>query len=152
VDCRAQTVRELTKPKPKPARSRFNPSPGKRFGGRRMRLRLDGSWILEPSATYQALVRHAERFGVESVYETAEESGLSAADLARLKVELASVADGRRSRFGTKAKTAALNGGDVQALYESGLTPEEIASELRWSLGRVRKVLREGVAHVESGS
>lgn len=86
--------------------------------------------------SYNFLGRH--------VYETAKESGLPAADLARLKADLALVADGKRSRFGTKERTAAINGGDVQALYHSGLTTEEIASRLKWNLGRVRKALRAG--------
>jgi hypothetical protein len=107
-----------------------------------MRFRLDGSRPVEPAPTYETLIRHAERYGVEEIYETGEQMQLQPADLAGLKADLREMAFGKRSRFGTKTKTAATNGDDALALYEAGLTPEEIASRLKWSLTRVRKAIR----------
>jgi hypothetical protein len=107
-----------------------------------MRFRLDGSRTVEPSPTYETLIRHAERYGVEEIYETGEQMQLQPADLAGLKADLREIALGKRSRFGTKTKTAATNDLDALALYEAGLTREEIASRLKWSLNRVRKAIR----------
>jgi hypothetical protein len=117
-----------------------------------MRFRLDGSRTVEPAPTYETLIRHAERYGVEEVHETGVEAGLKLADLAGLKTDLREIAFDKRSRFGTKTKTAATNDLDALALYEAGLTPEEIASRLKWSLNRVRKAIQRRARHNEHAS
>jgi hypothetical protein len=108
------------------------------------RNRENGTRIEQPLPTAEQLRRHAQRFDVEEVAETATKTGVPLAELAGLKADLREIAHAKRSRFGTKAKTAATNGHDARALYEAGLTHEEIAARLNWSLARVRNALRQG--------
>jgi hypothetical protein len=133
--CLGQTVQSIKRPK---SNTRGTPVPAPQL----MRFRLDGSRTVEPAPTYETLIRHAERYGVEQIHETAEQAALQPAELAGLKADLREVAFGKRSRFGTKTKTAAMNAGDARALHEAGLTLEEIASRLKWSLTRVRRAIR----------
>jgi hypothetical protein len=129
-----QTAQSIDHPNPETRRAAAPPQ--------LMRFRLDGSRTVEPSPTYETLIRHAERFGVDEIHETGVAAELRPAELAGLKADLREMAVGKRSRFGTKTKTAATNDLDALALYEAGLTPEEIASRLKWPLNRVRKAIR----------
>jgi hypothetical protein len=133
--CLTQTFQSIDDPKPE-TRKTLIPPP------QLMRFRLDGSRTVEPSPTYETLIRHAERFGVDEIHETGVEAALRPAELAGLKAGLHEVAVEKRSRFGTMTKTAATNANDALALYEAGFTPEEIASRLDWPLTRVRKAIR----------
>lgn len=49
----------------------------------------------DPELTLEAAVKHAERFGVEEVYETAEASGLGPEELGRLRERLVKIDRGR---------------------------------------------------------
>jgi hypothetical protein len=108
-----------------------------------MRLRLNGSWSGESTPTYESLLRHAKRFGIECLFDTAEQLGLPPTDLALLKADLHDVAEGKRPKFSRKAKTASPNNRDAAALYRAGRTVEEIGVRFKWSLSRVRRALRE---------
>jgi hypothetical protein len=133
--CLAQTFQSINLPKSETRRTSHPPL-------QLMRFRLDGSRTAEPAPTYETLIRHAERFGAEEVHETGEQAELRPAELAGLKADVREIAFVKRSRFGTKTKTAAPNDDDARALYEAGFTPEEIASRLNWPLARVRKALQ----------
>ena len=91
--------------------------------------------------TYKHFVRHAERFGVAEVTETAAEY-LAPVELARLKAQLARIGQGQtHGRFGKVPKTAALDDVDVAALHAEACTPDEIAELAGMSRSAVYRVL-----------
>jgi hypothetical protein len=82
--------------------------------------------------TYDEFVRHAHRFGVECVYETAA-SYLIERELALLRSELDELTPKRRSDVELIEQ--------VIALRDEGLVPAAIADKLRLGERRVRSIL-----------
>jgi hypothetical protein len=85
--------------------------------------------------TLDQLIRHAQSFGTECVYETGEQEGLSSADFARLRVELDELDAGRKSRFGFKIGKRRRRSSDetrdaALALSVDGFVPKAIADKL----------------------
>ena len=58
------------------------------FGGRLMRLGLDGEWDYVESPTIEELVKHGRRFGIARIAETAVELGYGLDSMTRLIREL----------------------------------------------------------------
>jgi DNA-binding NarL/FixJ family response regulator len=97
--------------------------------------------------TGEALMRHAERFGTESVYETAEAENLPSRDLALLRVELDSLEAGRKSSRGftigrRRRRTRDETRDAVLALSVQGLVPKSIADKLGIADRTVRRYLQ----------
>jgi hypothetical protein len=109
---------------------------------------LDDGRVLLPTlaVTLKKLIRHAQRFGTEEVFETAEADGFDPKTLALLRVELDRI-DGtlrpvdrphRRRRTEAEAVLAAVE------LRNAGLVIPAIADRLHVSDARARHLLRLG--------
>lgn len=100
------------------------------------------------SFALEQYVRHAELYGTECVYETAEEEGHGPTTLALLRIELDSIEAGRKSSSGkyTVGKRRRRGADEthraVVALSTAGLIPAAIANKLDISKNRVQQLLR----------
>jgi hypothetical protein len=107
-------------------------------------------------ATLDQFIRHARFFGTECVYETAEQEGLSSADLARLRIELDSLDAGRKSKHGFSIGKRRRRSSDetraaALALSVDGFVPKAIADKLGISDRTVTGYLRESGATAYEG-
>lgn len=84
--------------------------------------------------TLQEYVRHAELFGIDCVYETAEELGLPAVDMALLRIELDDIEARRMGSRYTVGKRRRRSADEthraVVALSVAGLVTAAIADKL----------------------
>jgi DNA-binding CsgD family transcriptional regulator len=92
-----------------------------------------------PAPTLEQLVRHAQLFGSECVFETGE-CCLGARELARLRTAL-DVVDARR-RFGRRRVSEIERTEQVRLLAAEGRTSAEIAASLGIGVRRVDRLLR----------
>jgi hypothetical protein len=97
------------------------------------------------------LIRHAQSFGTECVYETGEQEGLSSADLTRLRIELDELDAGRKSkhgfRIGKRRRRSSEETRDAAlALSVDGFVPKAIADKLGISDRTVRGYLKQSGA------
>ena len=107
-------------------------------------------------ATLDQLIRHARSFGTECVYETAEQEGLSSADLARLRIELDELDAGRKSKHGFSIGKRRRRSADetreaALALSVDGFVPKAIADKLGISDRTVRGYLKQSGATAYEG-
>jgi DNA-binding NarL/FixJ family response regulator len=111
---------------------------------------------LEQNPTLDQLIRHARSFGTECVYETAEQEGLSSADLSRLRIELDELDAGRKTRLGFSIGKRRRRSSDetreaVLALSVDGFVPRAIADKLGISDRTVRGYLKQSGATAYEG-
>jgi len=111
---------------------------------------------LSATLTLDQLVRHARLFGTECVYETAEQEGLSSADLARLRIELDELEAGRKSKHGFSIGKRRRRSSDetrdaALALSVDGFVPKAIADKLGISDRTVRGYLKQSGATAYDG-
>jgi hypothetical protein len=108
-----------------------------------------GTTTSSPTSTLdpKALARHAEKFGIDGVLETAVETGIAGAELARLKLKLRIVAENHRHRRKlTKHPESwyesppAITDEDLVALAGK-LTVDEVAALTGLSRSRVTKAV-----------
>jgi DNA-directed RNA polymerase specialized sigma24 family protein len=96
----------------------------------------DGSFRFPtlPRRTLAEYVRHAEKFGTELVYETAEQDGLPAKELALLRVEIdylvATAKSGGYSVGKKRQRSKEETAKAVELLSVAGLTRREIAEKM----------------------
>lgn len=106
------------------------------------------------AAAYENLLRHAEKFGTDCVYETARGRLHRESDLATLKCVLRRIEKQRRRR-GTEQRVTwasddspAISGDDVgiavDRLAGDGLTSEKIAEQIGVTVQVVRRHLKPG--------
>ena len=91
--------------------------------------------------TLDELRRHAQRFGIDCVIETARDY-LTAAEVAELELDMASANGGPRRRRTTTALRE-----QVEALARRGLVRSAIADTLNISDRRVAAMLATGSTH-----
>jgi hypothetical protein len=88
------------------------------------------------------------------VYETAEQEGLSSADLARLRIELDELDAGRKTRLGFsigKRRLAPPTRLELPLLLSPSMAPKAIADKLGISDRTVRGYLKESGATAYEG-
>ena len=90
------------------------------------------------------LIRHAERYGSDSVYETAEGYGYPLSQLLQLDAELTRIDSERRKRFGTvptrKRPSSEDRAKAILYLTAEGVADGRIAKSLGLSKGHVQNV------------
>lgn len=106
----------------------------------------DGTVVPMSPPTLAELLRHAERFGSEGVYETGA-AFLAPSALARLRVDLDQVERNRRGRYGTKIGKARRRSPEetkamVTQLSVEGLIVSAIADKLGVSDAYVTRILK----------
>lgn len=99
------------------------------------------------SVDTDAFIRHAQLFGIECVFETADSNGFSGRELALLRVELDAIERGRKAgRYTVGSRRRRSPEETVQAvrlLRDRGLVVGAIAVKLDVSNGYVSKCLRK---------
>ena len=99
------------------------------------------------------LVRHAEKFGCDSVYETAAERKWRQADLARLKASLRNIAEQHRKARRPRSwweTVPQLSGDDIAALRREGLAVDEIARLTGKSRNAIQRGLQRDAARAQN--
>ena len=95
------------------------------------------------STIFEESIRHAERFGIDSVYESATE--LEAADRVKLKIELQRIAVGHsknREHITWWEHPPRVTNEDILHLRDEGLTASEIVTATGKTQRAVEAILR----------
>ena len=94
-------------------------------------------------------IKHAQRYGIDCVYETAAQAGLTPVELVKLKLELRAIAEQhRRARQPASwwEKPPAITDEDLVTLREAGYTASEIAELTGKTKSAVWKALERASA------